>query len=435
MQKLVAVFLVLVSLAFALPSNAQPGTESPAPGYKDVVTGEIACRLRNVDNGWLSTWLAIRRINSDGRQVRLERGGYGYPYLDILDSLSNNKEIITPLVAKELGKPQAEIVLVSKDRWYTFLGEDKKPADNRVYVTVQFESLQEGLQVIAERLAMELGIYQSNNKISRSQIEQLAHRIAQAIAEKLPAASEATFLDMFTPQFEDAERAFKNARSNTQALESLRLEFTKKHPLSSEKLVERISGIEQQQLANRLALEGMKAREEALREQVALASKPIEKDAAAEERIAILQELVKLRESAAEYLKGNVGAGTLTQADADKAAAQVLEARIQLLNAKTKDTLTANSGPLESLNAELAKLAVDRAEAEAKNRFLENTHLVLIKVRNETLDDDGQIDRLTSEIDEEKKRIRPARQEVDRLKEIKAMFKPLELVVPPLEMK
>lgn len=127
-----------------------------------------------------------------------------------------------------------------------------------------------------------------------------------------------------------------------------------------------LASLQTQRESLSLDLVAKQARAEALTEQVAKFSeqlaKKVDDDPVAKE----LQTVVEYQQKSMERLQAQQKAGVVTNAEADKAVADLAEARAKLLERKSVAAAAAGGDTLAAWNKELMTLAVDKAELNAR---------------------------------------------------------------------
>lgn len=139
--------------------------------------------------------------------------------------------------------------------------------------------------------------------------------------------------------------------------------------LPQAQLSERLADLQRQVLATNLSLDVLKARKAATSDELEkLRQQSASK--ADNETLHTLKRIVELRKARFDRLKAMNTQGVASREDADKAEEEMLSAMVDLDRA----TVAAQRGDLQSqldaLAADLSRLAIDRAEAEARAKFL-----------------------------------------------------------------
>ena len=155
-------------------------------------------------------------------------------------------------------------------------------------------------------------------------------------------------------------------------IEQLRREIGGESGLSPAQLAERLADLSKQELSNRLSLDVMVARRNAIQEQIEKVKTQADAKVAENQSLRTLKRIVELRKSRFENLKQQKSQGVVPQADVDKAEEEMLAAMVEVDRAAAAQQKDASQSRLDQLSAELSKLAVDQAEAEARNHFLAN---------------------------------------------------------------
>jgi hypothetical protein len=166
--------------------------------------------------------------------------------------------------------------------------------------------------------------------------------------------------------------------------------------LSQAQLSERVADLQRQLITADLSVQVMKAREKAIREQ--LAEVKAETKTSSNEAIGTLKRIVELRKARFERLKTAKSTAAVSQEDVDKAEEEMLAAQVDLDRATAVLQKADSQSQLDPLTAELRKIVVDRAEGEARIDYLQK---VLHDSADELLnrrDTDARNDRLQAQL-------------------------------------
>jgi hypothetical protein len=277
----------------------------------------------------------------------------------------------------------------------------------------------------------------SGSSISHADLELLTKRIAEGIAAKLPEASELWFDEVFKPKLQYAEENYVKIHDVVSMANKRRLALQAEHSLSGPQIDEQIADVQKQLLATQLEQASLEARNHAIELQIAKEAERLKNESRSDEMVDVLKQLVKLREAEVEHLKAanRKVAGSVDQREIDKATANVLEARIQLLQAQGKQRTGPDQEMTESLRKELIKVVVDRADVEAKIKLLENRSHELPAMRAKLREDERRVQLLATESAYDTKQLEFARRELSELQAIQRRFKPLKLVIPSADVK
>src|SRR5262249_37855194 len=143
--------------------------------------------------------------------------------------------------------------------------------------------------------------------------------------------------------------------------------------LSQGQLSERFADLQRQLLATSLSLDVLKARQAATVEQLDKLKKDNQAKVEDGELIRALKRLVDVRKAPFESHKAlsEKAKGVISQDEIEKWEEQMLTAIVELDRAKASLQKSESQSLLDSLTADLSKIAVDRAEAEARLAYLE----------------------------------------------------------------
>ena len=140
----------------------------------------------------------------------------------------------------------------------------------------------------------------------------------------------------------------------------------------------------------------MKAREKAIREQ--LAEVKAETKTSTSEAIGTLKRIVELRKPRFERLKTAKSTNAVSQEDVEKAEEEMLAAQVDLDRAAAVLQKSDSQSQLDPLAADLRKIVVDRAEAEARMVFLANANQQSMDALAHRRDADARNDRLQAQL-------------------------------------
>jgi hypothetical protein len=275
-----------------------------------------------------------------------------------------------------------------------------------------------------------------NPTVSLEDTNAIIHRYLDKVAPEIKKASEKLFNEKFEPALAEAQKAREAADSSVRGLENERrnLQLRSYEELPYEKVADHLADLQRQQLALKLSLVGMEAKQKEIEKQREFAHLRLQdqaaeasKIAASDEMIATLKQLVALREKNVDRLKEANRAATVSASDVDEATACALEAKIQLLSLLGKKQPQVNSEQLDSLQSELTRLAIDRSESQAKFEFLEKIRAEVQERIARRADLDQAIKRIDEALPAEKNKLRAAEARVKELEDAKAAFRPIDL--------
>ena len=142
-------------------------------------------------------------------------------------------------------------------------------------------------------------------------------------------------------------------------------------PVSETVLEGLVSDLKKQQQALELELAGIRGRTEALQKELAKIAERTKKEPAADEVLQNLRRVVELRRAQLAATRQLHEQGTVTSLEVGKSEEQVALAQIELAQAQ-RAVEKPNAEQMDKLTGELAQLAINRAENEAKLKFVTN---------------------------------------------------------------
>jgi hypothetical protein len=140
--------------------------------------------------------------------------------------------------------------------------------------------------------------------------------------------------------------------------------------LSQSQLSERLADLQRQVLATNLSIDVLKARKDATSEEFEKLKLQSQAKAAENETLHTLKRIVELRKARFDRVKALNSQGVAPREEADKAEEEMLSAMVDLDRATAAAQKSESQTQLDALAADLSKIAVDRAEAEARVKFL-----------------------------------------------------------------
>lgn len=257
--------------------------------------------------------------------------------------------------------------------------------DDKIYMCAEFNYLGMGLTV-------ELG----PSSVAASDV---VDRIARRIAAKM-VRDETDFSCEFLRQKKrnECDQISNRIRNFDDEADLLRKQLREESGLSQTQLSDRITDLQRQLLATDLSLQVTKAREMAMREQLGLLQKLTDSKAADNQMLKTLSRIVDLRKARFERLKAAKSTGAVAQEEADKAEEEMLAAMVDLDRATAALQKTESQSQLDALTAELRRIAIDRAEAEAKKEFLQKANDESFDALLHRRDSDARNDRLQAKL-------------------------------------
>ena len=220
-------------------------------------------------------------------------------------------------------------------------------------------------------LHLEIGPVPQKNQ---AEIDKYGHAVSQILervaAKMVRQAPEFSVNVVRHKRFEDFNKIEQRLRDLNEQIEKIRREIGGEVGLSPVQLAERYADLARQALSTRMSLDVMKARESAIRHQIESLKAQADAKVADNQTLRTLKRIVELRKSRFENLKKLKAQGTVPQDDVDKVEEEMLAAMVELDRASATQQKDESQAQLDQLTAELSKLAVDRAEADARLKFL-----------------------------------------------------------------
>jgi chromosome segregation ATPase len=168
------------------------------------------------------------------------------------------------------------------------------------------------------------------------------------------------------------EQAQESAQLARQRLDEVKTKLESvSAPVSETVLEGLVSDLKKQQQALELELAGIRGRTEALQKELAKMAERTKKEPAADEVLQNLRRVVELRRAQLAATRQLHEQGTVTSLEVGKAEEQVALAQIELAQAQ-RAVEKPNAEQMDKLTGELAQLAINRAENEAKLKFVTN---------------------------------------------------------------
>jgi hypothetical protein len=267
----------------------------------------------------------------------------------------------------------------------------------------------------------QLRLYPPLRVPSGEALEGIKRTIAGSIVKELPDFSREFQKNHFQAQIVAAQKELAALTSEAAEADAW---VHREDPMPIEKTAEQLAETSRQLISTQLALAGMKAREQAIREAILATSQKM--DAASDDRtVKNLEQLHKLRADRLERLKQLTATGAASQDDVQKAEADVLAAEIDTDKTRSAVKRAAGGERLEALNNELSRLAIDRAENEARLDFLR-------KMMDETSAQLRERREIQHRVDEAKPKLERLRAQIESLNIQLAQLKDAAEHVQPL---
>jgi len=200
-----------------------------------------------------------------------------------------------------------------------------------------------------------------------------AHKFAKGVAARLNKVvaelSRGEYERKLKRLLTEAQHSAGAAELAAERLDKTRAQLGRGSELSIPVLEELASSLKKQQQALEVDLAGMKGRQEALQVEIVKTAERVKKEPADDEVVRNLQRVLELRVQHLRGLKQLSENGTITQLEAGKAEEAVAMAQVELAQAKRTISRSATD-QLDKLNSDLALIAVNTAEHEAKLKYV-----------------------------------------------------------------
>ena len=317
---------------------------------------------------------------------------------EAIESILNGllKQVQPEAVAAEVLKcPVDKIVMVprifwSESKWVDWAekvnreqgAEPTAGPDDKIYLCAELNGTG------AYALLIELGPGVTDETASK-----IVRRIAAKMIREAPDFSQ-KFLHQ--GKLEEFDRLSNRIRDLNNEADKLRNQTQEVVGLSQAQLSERVRRFAAQLLTADLSVQVMKAREKAIREQ--LAEVKAETKTSTSEAIGTLKRIVELRKARFERLKTAKSTNAVSQEDVEKAEEEMLAAQVDLDRAAAVLQKSDSQSQLDPLAADLRKIVVDRAEAEARMVFLANANQQSMDALAHRRDADARNDRLQAQL-------------------------------------
>jgi hypothetical protein len=371
-------------------------------------------------------------------QLRGPRGGGGRastmdavrPFIEQIAAAVGNGEALKR-AAVEAGKvPVDSVVFVSPSEWKRKTSNNTQ--SDKLLLTVEPVITSMSTNDIILHLTIRFS-HPIDQEASRS----IMKRYAELVAPEAKKLSQQFFTEHFETAMAEVKKTKESAVEKVGQLETERrnLQLRSYEELPYEKVADHLADLQRQQLTLKLSLVGMDAKKSEIEKQLKIAELRLKdqaertaKQTASNETVDALKQLVALREKNADRVKELNQAGIVaTQSEVDEAATRVLETKIQLFAALDKKQAPAHNEPLDNLQAELTRLAIDRSEQQARLEYL-------AKMREEAQERiarraniDQDIKRIDEQLPASKRALQTAETRVKELEDAKAAFKPIDL--------
>lgn len=257
-----------------------------------------------------------------------------------------------------------------------------------------------------------------------------ATRVLQAIAtlaaEKFPEYSRKHLADLLGSRQKQADGGLKAANDRVSgALSTL----SSSNGLPPEKIADQLAEVDRQLLATRLSFEVRNAREAAIQKALADIAANLDSRSADNRMLQNLQKIVELRKQQFEINKaadqkvpGSVGSGALA-----KAEEEMLAAIVDLDRTEAEFKRGEGGDQLAALNRELVQVSIDKAEDQARLKFLDEARQ---RVHRELL----QRQQADARVREAMEELGKAQKEVDHIERAIKLIKSAQDNLAPLKL-
>ncbi|HZZ27216.1 MAG TPA: hypothetical protein VFE46_04345 [Pirellulales bacterium] len=277
--------------------------------------------------------------------------------------LTEHPQVISDALKKEFPKYNAKLLIERARR-----GTATDSQENTVSVHLAPTSSTYGSVL---QLVFNPQLSLTNESYSDAQVQTILRSLRQDIVENLSKVLPDFSAAYITKQL--AERR-ENLQKELQALQN---HVASAHDvldhnvgMPSEKFSEQLAEISRQQITVKLSLVGMEAREQAIAKEIAQTQQKMFEKTASDDTVKNLEHLLQLRTERLERLKKMRDTGAVPATDEQTAEADVLTAKIELDKSRAALKRANGGEQLDAWNNELSHIAIDRAETEARLKFL-----------------------------------------------------------------
>jgi DNA repair exonuclease SbcCD ATPase subunit len=354
-------------------------------------------------------------------------GGASPRVLEKLNAALANSDALIKAVSGVL--INTAVSYVPLDEWET---KDSKLQEGKIRVTVNTLS-----HASAAEYDVRFSIW-FDREVESAKAKEVLRQYLDLIAPDIKKLSERLFTENFEPAMQEAKKALDVADAKVNQLEGERrhLQLRSYEELPYEKVADHLADLQRQYLVLKLSLVGIDAKKNEIERQKTMAEARLKdqasraaKEASSNEIVDALKQLVALREKNAERLKELNKAGmAAAQSEIDDAGAKVLETKIQLFTLQGKKPTPAQNDQLETLQAELTRLAIDRSEQQARLDYLEHVTQDVSERIAKRADLDQNIKRIDDQLPTANVALRSAQARIKELEEAKTAFKPIDLM-------
>ena len=315
---------------------------SDANGQVSINDGGGGTRIiyRSAEVGFFKGMQALARSETHGRWSDQELTEH---LTEQFKPLFVQENTLRSVVADVLQRKTEDIEIVPYDQWAvraTAMSASGKKDDDRFSIAINPEYIGERTRSFFDfrgNFSYEINIApHSNGNQSKAIIEQYNKKMALDVKK----ISEKLFTEKFERVFAEAQKekdeidkSISDLEARLKDLQAQSYDF-----LPYEKAVDQSADLQRQRLAIELSLAGMKAREQAIHEQIDMARLRLKeqadrsaKETASDEMIGTLKQLVALREKNVEHLKAANKSGVAVSSEVDDAEAKASRQKFNCL--------------------------------------------------------------------------------------------------------
>jgi hypothetical protein len=253
------------------------------------------------------------------------------------------------------------------------------------------------------------------------------HRLKENIAKALPNFSKDYLTKLLAENREGLEKTLQQAKDEATDAQKQLLAST---GMPAEKISEQLAEISRQQIAAKLSLVGMDAREKAIADQIAKTQAKMQQQTDSDETIKNLEQLLQLRTERLENLKKMSDLKVAPATDVQSAEADVLSAKIELDKTRAAFRRANGGEQLDAWNNELSHIAIDRAETEARLKYLSQVSSQTEQQLRDRRDAERKAEEARPKLAEAEKQIADLSHQLDRVKKEQEDIQPLRVVLP-----
>ena len=263
-----------------------------------------------------------------------------------------------------------------------------------------------GSEGVYESVRVELGpwnLAEHEMPGQKDATDEIAERLAMRMVRNSQERTRDFFRQRFVEEINRLQSGIKDLDKETEQLSNERRN-SEGTLLSQPQLSERLADLERQVLATNLSLDVLKARRQATSEELDKLTARAQAKAAENETLHTLKRIVELRKARFDRLKQMVAQGLSSREDTDRSEEEMLSAMVDLDRATVAAQKSESQSQLDALAADLSKIAIDRAEAEARLTFLEKACKETAKDLDRRRDADLAASRIQAQLNDKEKR-------------------------------